>query len=84
VELRVVLKTCSLLVFELVLLKSCLFFADFCFADSFFYNFYATFAASLHCIANFGRVLSNLLVLDLLFGFERAEIAGHLINVVYF
>jgi len=41
VELRVFLKTCGLLVFGLVLIENCLFFADFCFADCFFSNFLA-------------------------------------------
>jgi len=41
------LKTCGLLVFGLVLTEICLFFrvffADFCFSDCFFFNFYGNF-----------------------------------------
>jgi len=37
------LKTCGLLVFGLVLTEICLFFADFCFCDCFFFKFYGNF-----------------------------------------
>ena len=43
VELRVFLKTCGLVVFRLVLTEICWFFADFCFSDCFFFNFYGNF-----------------------------------------
>ena len=39
----VFLKTCGLLVFGLVLIEICLFFADFCFVDCFFLKFYGIF-----------------------------------------
>ena len=53
VELRFFLKTCGLLVFGLVLIENCCFFglvfADFCFADCFFFKCDGTFAVSIYC-----------------------------------
>ena len=56
VKLRFFLKTCGLLVFGLVLIEICFFFADFCFADCFFFKFYGTFAVSIYCWKHIGRV----------------------------
>jgi len=52
----VFLKTCGLLVFGLVLIKICLFYADFCIADCFFIKLHGHFALSIYCKTKFWRV----------------------------
>jgi len=55
VELWFFLKTWGLLVFGLVLIEICLFYADFCFADCFFFKCYGTFAVSMYSWRHIGR-----------------------------
>ena len=66
VELRFFLKTCGLLVFGLVLIEICLFFADFCFADCLFFKFYFC-CLNLLLKAYWARFCEGLLILGLFF-----------------
>jgi len=43
------LKTCGLLVFGLVLIEICLFFADFCYVDCLFFKLYGIFSVLIYC-----------------------------------
>jgi len=58
-----------LLVFELVLIKICLFFEDFCTADCFFIKFHGRFAFNSLQNEIWACFCVNLLILGLFFGF---------------
>jgi len=61
------LKTCGLLVFGLVLIKICLFFADFSFAHCFLFKFYVTFVLQFIAKRNLGVFLCKFAHFDLVF-----------------
>jgi len=63
----VFLWNCGLLVFGLVLIEICLFFADFSFADCFFSNFMALLLVQFTANGILGVFFENLLVLGLFF-----------------
>jgi len=68
VELRVFLKTCGLLVFGLVLIEICLFFAEFCYTDCFISQIIWHFCRfNLLLKAYWACFCENLLILGLFF-----------------